>query len=328
VAAAPNGDIYAGGGFSQAGTCTTGCLAIARWDGARWHALDKGIRQAITAMAFDSTGALYVAGNAGLEKWDDTAWNWLGDPPIPVLGIETMAFDRNDVLYIGGSFKSIQGCPDCWGIAKWNGTAWAPLDRGIFGTVRALAVDSKNTLYVGGDFQNITGSAANCDACRYIATWNGTTWAPLASVPDKQVRTLLFDSANQLYAGGDFTRAGSCISNCKHIALWNGTFWSGIGTGTNNAVYSLTLDAVGTLYAGGTFTGAGACEEGCSFIAGWDGADWFSLDNGMNGAVTGLAVSQSSAVHAVGLFTRAGDHVSRSFAAQAINQVAIPLVIK
>jgi hypothetical protein len=59
----PNGELYVGGGFPQAG----GTLVnnIARWDGNAWSALGSGINGEVAAIARDATGKLYVAGNFG-----------------------------------------------------------------------------------------------------------------------------------------------------------------------------------------------------------------------------------------------------------------------
>ena len=61
-------------------------------------------------------------------------------------------------------------------------------------------------------------------------------------------------SGSNLYAGGDFTTAGSNAAN--YIAQWNGSSWSPLGSGMNSGVFALAVSG-GTLYVGGDFTTAG-----------------------------------------------------------------------
>jgi hypothetical protein len=81
---------------------------------------------------------------------------------------------------------------------------------------------------------------------------------------DKGVRAFcVFDdgSGSALYAGGQFTIAGSEPANC--VAKWNGKQWLALGLGMggpNPGVYALTTfdDGRGpALYAGGSFISAG-----------------------------------------------------------------------
>ena len=53
-------------------------------------------------------------------------------------------------------------------------------------------------------------------------------------------------SGTNLYAGGDFTRAGGLTAN--YIAKWNGSAWSALGSGMDGDVYALAMSG-STLYA-------------------------------------------------------------------------------
>src|SRR5260221_14760739 len=71
-------------------------------------------------------------------------------------------------LYVGGFFTSAGGAP-ANNIAKWNGSAWAPLGGGLSPAVGALAVFDDGTgpaLHAG----NAGGAAAR------VFKWNGSTW--------------------------------------------------------------------------------------------------------------------------------------------------------
>src|SRR4029434_7001236 len=83
-------------------------------------------------------------------------------------------------LYAGGSFTAIAGVP-ARGIARWNGSAWAPVGNVVttqtspWGVALTIFDDGTGpALYAGGQFSAIGGvSATN------VAKWTGTTWAPL-----------------------------------------------------------------------------------------------------------------------------------------------------
>lgn len=324
---AEDGDLYAAGIFGSAGTCVIDCGGVARWDGSNWHGVGNNSPfNGTDVLAFDSMGTLYAGGGFGVSQLDGVTWSPMGDL---INGyVETMVVDSNDTLYIGGNFSGIGDCFECWNIAKWSGTAWEPLDIGIFtGKVHALAVDSVNNLYVGGEFQGISGSSTNCDDCNYIAKWTGSEWTPLASTPNTTVRALALDSADTLYAGGNFSNAGSCFSDCNYIAKWNGTVWSPLHSGVNGVVQTLVVDTDDTLYAGGKFTSAGSCTSGCTYLAYWNGTTWLAVSGGTDGEVIAMALNRQGLVHVSGYFSHAGDEISRYFAVQSGN-VYLPLVIK
>ena len=76
------------------------------------------------------------------------------------------------------------------------------------------------------------------------------TWSALGSGVDGRVNAITFDSAGNLYAGGDFTHAGGVTAN--HIAKWNGSSWSAIAD-IGGVVDVFYFDKQGNLYVGGDF---------------------------------------------------------------------------
>jgi hypothetical protein len=182
--------------------------------------------------------------------------------------VNALAVGSDGTLYAGGDFTSAGNCTSaagCNSIARWNGASWSALSAGMNGAVRALAVGSDGTLYAGGDFSS-AGSCLSDDGCNSIARWNGTSWSALDTGMNSTVYTLAVGSDGALYAGGDFTSAGSCTSaaGCNRIARWDGTSWSALGTGMNSTVYTL---ARGSLWVGGSFNTVG--DKVSSYIAQW-----------------------------------------------------------
>jgi hypothetical protein len=235
-------DLYVGGYFASAGTCTSvnGCNNIAKWNGTTWSALGAGMG---------------------------------GDYPY-VYGLAL----SGSYLYAAGDFTSAGACTTgdgCNKIALWNGSTWSALGTGTNDTVWAVAV-SGTSVYAGGDFL----SAGTCTiGCRNIAKWDGSTWSALDSgINGITVRTLVTNGSN-LHAGGDFLNAGTCTTGCTDIARWDGSTWSTLGMGTNGTVV-FAIDVSGSaLYAGGSFSSAGTCTSGCNNIARYDLATNASLSS-------------------------------------------------
>ena len=266
-----SGNLYAGGSFTVAGGVAAN--RIAKWNGSSWEALGSGMDGDVRALAIDSSGNLYAGGSftvAGgvaanrIAKWNGSSWEALGSGMDSA--VSALAIDGNGNLYAGGSFSKVGGVA-AKRIAKWNGSSWQALGSGMTGGVSTLAIDGSGNLYAGGSFSKAGGVAA-----KRIAKWNGSSWESLgggvsgASPLYYYVYTLALDGSGNLYAGGDFIKAGKVAA--KYIAKWNGSSWEALGSGTNNPVEALVVDSSGSLYAGGAFTTAGG--KASAYIARWE----------------------------------------------------------
>jgi hypothetical protein len=127
-------------------------------------------------------------------------------------------------------------------------------------------------------------------------------------------------SGPALYAGGDFTNAGSV--SASGIAKWNGSSWSALSGGLSaDAVHALTVfdDGGGAkLYAGGYFLVFGGDPHA---VAKWNGSSWSALGIFLTdccyGAVYALSVADvgnGPALYAGGYFTNAGGVAAKSIA--------------
>jgi hypothetical protein len=323
IAIASNGDVYAGGQFSQVNG--TAASNLARWNGTAWSAVGTGAANgtngAIYALTTASSGDLYVGGvfafTGGttayhIAKWNGTAWSSLGTNPGTAngmdLGVFAVAVAGNGDVYVGGGFSAAGGV-EANNVARWNGTAWSSLGtgaaNGVNNGVVALAVAGNGDVYVGGDFTKAGGVSA-----RSIARWNGTAWSSLgsgiANGTFNNVTALAVAGNGDVYVGGSFYTAGGTAAN--NIARWNGTTWSSLGTGVNNGVdnyvNALAIAGNGTLYVGGRFTSAGGVSA--YGIARWNGTTWSPLGTGVNNTVNVLAVAANGDLYAGGYFTLAG----------------------
>src|SRR5699024_11046788 len=121
--------------------------------------------------------------------------------------VQALAVDAFGDLVAGGRFATAGGTPVAR-IARWNGSAWAPLGAGVDGDVHALAVGPfPGMLFAGGTFANAGGSPARC-----IARWNGLQWQPLGNGVDPIVPFGASVQAIAAFVNGDVVIGGAFAS--------------------------------------------------------------------------------------------------------------------
>lgn len=331
--------LYAGGDFTEAGGRPANY--VARWDGAQWSPLGEGANRPVRGLAtFDdgagtgpalyAIGAFFEAGGApanSIAKWDGNSWSPLGDGLLDDDGDPTDAYalevfddgsGTGPALYAGGDFRLAGGAPaDC--IARWDGSSWSPVGKGIDETVWTLMGrhDGPDAgLYAGGYF-----AAAGDVAAHNIAKWDGAVWSAPGTASsgfDDSLKALaVFDDGSEdgpaLHAGGRFVVAGEV--RAERIAKFDGKAWSPLGEGlTPVSVNTLVVfdDQTGSgeaLYADGAFTMAG--QVSADRIARWDGQSWSSLDSQVTPGVGTIAEfddggGDGPALYATGHFQSAG----------------------
>ncbi|MBH8557791.1 T9SS type A sorting domain-containing protein [Hymenobacter negativus] len=338
LAVAANGDVYAGGKFTQAsGVPATN---VARWNGTAWSALGAGLYRsgggasAVYALLAGPGGAMYAGGNftqaggvatQGIAQWNGTAWSFLGTTTYNGVNsnVNSLALAANGDLYVGGQFTQA-GAVNANRIARWNGTTWSALGAGIGSVgsdmVAALAVASNGDLYAAGSFIRAGSVTANA-----IAKWNGTTWSALIANPstgqgngvNSYVYSLALAPNGDLYVGGIFTQAG--LTAVSRVARWTGTTWVALGTGvgTGLGVEALAVAANGDVYAGGQFGQAGGVPT--ENLARWTNSAWASAPgtsqiSGVNASVSALAIAPNGDVYVGGQFGRAGGVAANAIA--------------
>jgi len=175
-------------------------------------------------------------------------------------------------LYAGG-FIVRAGDTEVNGVARWTGTSWEAMGRGMrrhdcpsvgtcVASVSAFVV-WEDRLVAGGRF-----TIAGGDAAQSIAFWDGAIWHPLGAGFETDVRALAV-WRGQLVAGGDFQKTGS--DSVAHVAVWSGSQWLPLGPGTDGPVTSLA-EFQGELFVAGHFARAGT--QPADDLARWDGTEW------------------------------------------------------
>lgn len=296
MAEAPDGKVYAGGDFTNAGGVTD-ADKLARWNPVTetWEAVVAIASGDINCMAFDANGDLYIGGtivNLGSTDGDYIVkiTDINGTPTVNALGTGTnggvfaIAIAPNGDVYAGGIFTSAGGVANTAKIAKWNGTTWEALATGLNNVVYSLAFAPNGHLYIGGAFTNADGTYGD-----YLCYWNGTTFVRIGTTElSAEVYALAFSATGFLYVGGNFTNAGG-IANADYIArLSTGSnTWAALGAGTDGRTYCLSVSN-GKVYVSGSFTTAGGLTL-TDRVAIWSNGAWQPLDIDLPG--TGIAYS-------------------------------------
>jgi hypothetical protein len=279
IAVADNGDVYAGGSFTNAGGVSA--RNIARWDGNNWFPLGSGIPGPVNAIAVRGSevfvGGEFTMSTAGgtafnIARWDGTTWRNMGGccmaGTIGNFFVNAIAIQGSDV-YVGGSFNlSILGGGTSHNFAKHDGVGWVSVGGGVNNRVNSILILGAD-IYIGGRFTSAGGVPVS-----RIAKWDGSTWSNvgggvLGSGTTFSVSALAAIGSD-VYAGGSFTNAGGVVTN--RIAKWNGSSWSGLGSGVTRSFANpsvLAMAASGSdLYVGGNFEGAG--NKPSFYIARWN----------------------------------------------------------
>ena len=300
------GGIYSGGYYTNIGGSynpdgamindgAVNAFAVSRYDGTNWNGMGHPPAIGYTGrvgLAFSPTvngyvnfvvpytGNTVIAGGyftnsdyraSGLNyiaKYDGNGWTNMqqGFRNVTLAG----AYDRDrDHLYVGGSFTNHNPTNISVHlnyIARWNGSAWTNMARGLGNRVTALAVHpTSGELYIGGWFTNYVDNAGDKYHANYIAKWDPVlqTFTNVGSGFNNWVYALAFNTNGTLYAGGSFTNTWiSTEPNDRsapqlpvtRIAMWNGTHWTNVGGGFSDTVLALTVNTNNNdVYAGGFF---------------------------------------------------------------------------
>ena len=199
-------------------------------------------------LAANFTAAGGVPAN-NVARWDGSSWSALG-PGVTnnffgSVGVDAIAAAPSGELLVGGNLSAAGGT--AYFIARWNGSAWTPVDSGFNADIWTLATTTGGDIIAGGQFTLTSSGAAD-----NIARWDGNTWSTIGSGLRSSVLALAELPNGDLIAGGSFSSLSGAPAN--GIARWNGSAWLPFGSGANSSVTSLAVLPNGDLVAGGNFS--------------------------------------------------------------------------
>ncbi|MET0229520.1 MAG: Ig-like domain repeat protein, partial [Rhodanobacteraceae bacterium] len=274
LAVGADGSVYAGGLFSTIGGRARSRLAKIAPGGAGvvdavWA---PAANAEVAALVADSHGSVYVGGSfssiggtprSGLAKLSstgngalDASWN-----PAPSGGVDALALDASDALYVGGSFLAIGGQSRRYA-AKLSSVGvvdalWNPSPDG---EVSTILLDG-NRVYIGGAFFVVGGATRNFVA-KLSASGAGAVDAAWNATSNGNVYALAKGADGAIYAGGMFSVIGGLARNrLARLSPGTGsadTEWDASG---DDNVLALCANADGTLFVGGEFANLGARQH-------------------------------------------------------------------
>jgi hypothetical protein len=207
-----DGELYAPGSFGPQELVARWNPAVQNWQPIGAFPPNSGIT-CLTMFNGDliAGGIGGIGVNASVWRWDfDAPGTWqpvgqhLGYGLIQTLGV------YNGELLVGGYSDSSGGPPE--GLARFNGSAWAPLGGGLY-----LGNESPDEILAVFDLREVNGDLMVAGTFSYAGAQQYTPDAVAAF----------------------------------HVARWDGTNWHALGTGTNDAVVSLHEHKGDLLVAGG-----------------------------------------------------------------------------
>jgi hypothetical protein len=283
VVALPNGDLIAGGSFTNAGGHPAADY-IAQWDGRTWQALGTGllgINNSITALVAAPDGTVFATGTRldssgvyGLvARWDGRRWQQLG-PAMRGSWISTLAVAANGDLLAGTNNPAV-GC----GVLRWQGQAWQPLapnaPAGSAMTPPASTITQLATTPTG-DILAVGRFATTSHSCTEVARWTGSAWLPLrATDPNVCGITSLAVAANGDLLGSTswYKHDGTLGRYRCYVARWNGHDWQQLGADLPSAATRLLTTATGRIVVNCVaYPDYGASRA--TTLASWDGTRW------------------------------------------------------
>lgn len=251
-----NGDVYAGGLFTDAGGDPDADY-LARWDGTKWQAVAPGLNYIVWTIAFYGDAVLVggaftdAGGNPDADHiayWNGKQWNALGSGLNDVVYTITVSGEE---IYVGGLFRESSANGPLFNIARWDGGQWYPIGQGLETEVYAIALDEEFVYAGGGSW--FEGGLINGE---YIVRWDGTEWRKLGPGLEGVVTDIEIHDG-RVYAGGLFP---------GFVANWKGGGWNYYDGGP-----PLTWGEVLEIDVVGDNIFAAAFDDG---LYRWDGTQW------------------------------------------------------
>ncbi len=250
---------------------------------------------------------LLLTHNCDAQGWQNCGNGVKGIPPLSSgCYVSAITADTiNNILYVAGTFDTINDSVPVHGIATWNGTTWSSIpvlennweyfyDSTEF--INALIFYHGSLFFPCSYTYDYNGMLFTV---YYVGEYNGSSFQ-LLPYPYLDGPVDCFTVFNDtLYIGGQFYESDTTVLN--NIAKWDGTNWKPVGSGfTAFAAPEVLALGVsnGKLYAGGFFDQSGNATHLLS-IAQWEDTAWAPLGRGIADPVDS---SREGFVNAIGTY--------------------------
>ena len=247
----------------------------------------------------DAKKTLWVGGASGVIKYD-TAFHFYAPTTFTLSAVTCLAMDSSGVLWVGtdGYLASFDGkawtqytqtqVSSATALAAGANTLWIGTSSGMSsysgGTFTALPNPIPNGLpaySVGGITIDKNGKVYVADYGSGLAVYDGATWttykgAQMGLAVGTAIKDVAVGPGGKVYVATD-----------KGLAVYNGTSWSVLTQANSHVPYevinSLQFDAAGRLWAASSYQGLGC----------FDGATWSVYAFELPGVAYGVATDKS-----------------------------------
>ncbi|MBY0307927.1 MAG: hypothetical protein K2Q09_04215, partial [Phycisphaerales bacterium] len=340
LAVMPNGDLIAGGTFTQAGTVAA--RALARWDGSQWSAMGilPSSNAVVRALLVLPNGDLVIGGNFALSnggpgnciaRLDAQTGQWMSlGTGIPRIlgagtdGVYSLTGLANGDVVAGGFFKTAGGVAVS-NIARWNGTEWVPVGLGFDDWVYALQALTNGDVLVCGRFTSTSMYTVQARGAALYRPATDTIASLASGAFVYAVDGIVYGSCvmpnGDFYVGGNFRSNGGrggaySVNGIARREASTGA-WFGLGTNLTGSVNAALSLPDGSEILGGDFLTTG--DVLCNGVARTDGVAVSPLGAGTSAGtsapVLALCRRPAGGFYAGGSFSAAGGSPASSVAA-------------
>jgi hypothetical protein len=246
VAEGPDGTVYFGGDFTNAGGDGNADY-VCQYDPSTdtVSALAAGGVADVYDLVFGLDGILYIVGSFtdwgdangdAIVSWDGTAYASLGTGVGS--GIFAADISPNGDLYVVGNFANAGGGAAAK-IARWDGSAWSSVaDDSLDGATNDVAIDQSGRIYVVGSFEN---ASSNADA-DFVAYTDGQIWNNMGTGASGSISKVKIAPDGKVWVSGATTVGGI---DASFGAFWNGASWTGVDLNLQGGFAAVTCISFG-----------------------------------------------------------------------------------
>ena len=244
---------------------------IARFDGARWHAVGEGAPDAlVTDVVLGEGGAVSIVGmfeSIGgvsakhVARFDGSSWSQLGEGleiTDDLLNARLEPGPEPGTLWASGRFIKTGSGTQARRLAYFDGASWSEAGGGLPESANVWDIQANDRgLWVAGTFkQTNDGTRLNS-----IGLWDGEAWRALGDGLTKPNNAVHYVSAievsgDQVIATGTSRFDGPGVdpnSRHSHLTFWDGSKWSLLGGGISDLAFDLAVHGE-TLWVAGLMT--------------------------------------------------------------------------
>lgn len=228
----PGNTKYVTGNFTTDDRSNPRQFSLGVWSGKQLKPMPGNLAGTAFALTYDtSTATLYAGGYFTVDgtsyevvKWDGTTWSGLANLDFGL--VSALADDDNGTLYVGGTFRSVNGATGYGNFAAYTSLGWSNGGAIFDDAVTSLVTDPRGRLYAGGFFTRWRPGDPTLGS---VAVRDGGTWS-VRSATNGRVTNLAMGPGSTLYGTGTFTEAAGQAAALVSMRVDTQSEWQSVPT--------------------------------------------------------------------------------------------------